>query len=551
MDEATRVLLVEDEPGDARLVMALLKQARFDRFEISVAIRLQEALERTRDLSFDAVLLDLSLPDSHGMETIRVFRREAPDLPIIVLTGLADREVGLQAMKEGCQDYLVKGHGDGETIARAVLHSIQRKRLESDLFRAKEEYRSLVDALPDAILLCTRNELLPVNEAARLLCRDVSHLRGREFPSLVASRDAAKVGTLIGEVLGGARRSGVVEARVRSCEGGLTEAEIVVLAVGHDSGPAAEVIVHDLTARREADHFRTLASTVFEGSAEAMIVTDASTRIRMVNAAFTEITGYRPEDVIGLTPHVLSSGKHSQEFYKEMWRTLLTSGHWRGDIWNRRKNGEVYVQRLTISAIRGYGGTVENFVGVFSDVTEQRQREDVARHRAFHDVLTGLPNRALLQDRLEQALTQARRRRGGLAVLFLDLDGFKPVNDQYGHQVGDELLRRVAERLRDHVRETDTVARIGGDEFVILLTNVTDRFSVDRAAGSILRALAQPVPVGDITVTVGVSIGIATFPEAGSDPAELIANADKAMYLAKRYGKGAYCHFPVEDDDVA
>ncbi|MBF0560568.1 MAG: diguanylate cyclase [Alphaproteobacteria bacterium] len=543
----TRVLLVEDDPGDAYLVVTSLRKVQFDRFDTTISDCLSLAIGCARSLPFDVVLLDLSLPDSRGMQTIRAFRQAAPDLPVIVLTGLEDRDVGLQALKEGCQDYLVKGRGDGETIARAILHSIARKQLENGLFRAKEEYRLLVETSPSAILVCTEDGVQLVNEAARQLCSTAAGLRGPKFASLVVSHDVSRLETLIRDVLRGMKRLGVVETQLHGGDGRMVEVEIVVLAVNHDSGPVAELIIHDLTARREADHYRTLASSVFDGSAEAMIVTDARTRVRLVNAAFTEITGYRSDEIIGQTPHLLASGKHSPEFYENMWNSLLTNGHWRGDIWNRRKNGEVYVQRLTISAIRGHEGTIENFVGVFSDVTEKRQEEDFVRQRAFHDALTGLPNRALMEDRLERAVTQAFRREGGLAVLFLDLDGFKPVNDRHGHRLGDELLRHVAGLLKRCVRESDTVARIGGDEFILLLTDIADCARVERIACSILQSFNQPISLDGITVSIGISIGIAVFPEAGTDPASLLANADKAMYAAKRQGKGVYCSFSKMD----
>lgn len=426
------ILLVDDNPGDARLVVALLDQTRLENVKIIMADRLATAVTLARDHPIDAVLLDLSLPDSHGIQTIRTFRRAAPELPVIVLTGLADRTVGVQALKEVCQDYLVKGQGDGETIARTILHSIERKRLETELLRAQKAYRLLVEASPDAILVCSENGVTLINEAARQLCRDVVQLRGRTFASLVAPHDVARVGALIADVICGTRRSGVVEARLHSCDGRTSDAEIVALAVDHEGARAAEVIIHDLSARQETDRLRTLAASVFDNSAEAMIVTDATMWVRMVNAAFTDVTGYQPEDIIGQTPRLLSSGKHPPEFYAAMWQAIATTGHWRGDIWNRRKNGEIYVQRLTISAVRSRNGAIENYVGVFSDVTEQRQMEDVIRHRAFHDALTGLPNRALLEDRMEQAVTQVSRLTSGLAVLFLDLDGFKAVNDQHG-----------------------------------------------------------------------------------------------------------------------
>lgn len=539
-----RVLLVEDNPADARLVRALLMWERSWSFDVSVVDRVSAAVQHVGTSPVDAVLLDLSLPDSQGMETVRVFRQAAPDVPVIVLTGLEDGDVGLQAIKEGCQDYLVKGQGDGGDIAKAIVYSIERKRLERELVRAKEQYRLLVDTSPDAILICTADDVRFVNKASRRLCNSPDlELKGREFAALVAPHDVPRVGALIKEVLSGTRQSGVIEAQLRACDGRLVEAEIVVLAIDNNGGRAAEVVIHDLAARHEADHYRIMAATVFNGSAEAMIVTDAETRVCMVNAAFTDITGYQPEEVIGRTPHMLSSGKHPPEFFAEMWRTLLESGRWRGDIWNRRKNGEVYVQRLSISVIRGHDGKVVNYIGVFSDVTQQRQKEDSVRHKAFHDALTGLPNRALLEDRLQQAMVQACRREGGLAVLFVDLDEFKPVNDRYGHRAGDEVLRYVARTLKACVREVDTVARIGGDEFVVVLTDVTEGTGVESIARLILDSLKQPLILDAATVSVSGSIGIAMFPGNGGDSACLLANADAAMYEAKRGGRGTYRFF--------
>ena len=226
----TRVLLVEDDPGDALLVETLLGRSRFDRFGVATAECLAQALNLAYDHPPDAVLLDLSLPDSSGMRTVRTFRQAAPDLPVIVLTGVEDRDVGIEALKEGCQDYLVKGHGDGESIARAILHSIQRKQLEAELVRAKEEnrlakeeYRLLVDSSPDAILVCTETEAALINHAARRLCHNGANLRGRPFACLFSPRDAPLVGALIRDILHGARESGVLEAHLRGSDGDMRE----------------------------------------------------------------------------------------------------------------------------------------------------------------------------------------------------------------------------------------------------------------------------------------------------------------------------------------
>jgi len=318
------------------------------------------------------------------------------------------------------------------------------------------------------------------------------------------------------------------------------EAELTVAAITHRGHPAAELFVRDITERKLAERQYRLTAAVFETTDEAMMVTDADNRIVTVNPAFERVTGYSAAEVLGETPHILSSGRHSPPFYSEMWNQLLGSGHWHGEVWNRRKNGEVYVQRVTLSLIRDAEGKLINHVGVFSDVTDEKQEAERIRYRASYDALTGLPNRSLLHDRLQQALAKAVREQGMLAVLFLDLDGFKPVNDRLGHLAGDQLLMAVAERLHGCVRESDTVARLGGDEFVIVLPDVAAPEDAAIVAGKVVQSLQEPFELEKATAQIGTSIGIALFPENGTTSEDLIAAADRAMYLAKQAGKARY-----------
>ena len=299
----------------------------------------------------------------------------------------------------------------------------------------------------------------------------------------------------------------------------------------------------DTTLSREHEEQRRLALTVFRNSVEAIVVTDAEERILSVNQAFTEVTGYAAEDVIGQTPRMLGSGVHSREFYQAMWRDLNILGAWKGEIEDRRKDGSLYPASLSISTVRDSNGRITHYVAVFSDITERKASEARIAYLAQHDALTGLPNRALLQDRLDQALAQATRQGKRIALMFLDLDRFKTINDSLGHVTGDKLLQRAAERLRQCVRETDTVSRQGGDEFIIVLTGIDLPDEAGRVAAKILDQLDPAFEVDGQQLRTSFSIGIALFPEDGASPESLMKNADTAMYHAKESGRNTYRFF--------
>ena len=279
-----------------------------------------------------------------------------------------------------------------------------------------------------------------------------------------------------------------------------------------------------------------LAKAIFLATDEAMLITDARQIILSVNPAFERLTGYSREEAVGQAPKMLSSGRHDAAFYSEMWETLLRDGHWRGEIWNRRKSGELYMERITISVLRDDRGQISNYVAVFGDITNSKLENDRLRHLVNHDSLTRLPNRVLLQDRIAQALAQAARNAGQAALLFLDLDGFKEINDGLGHLMGDRVLEAVAERLCRCVRDSDTVARLGGDEFVILLPIVKSLGDVQKLAAKMLAVVLEPVVFNESVAKVGVSIGIALYPGDGGDGQTLLAAADDAMYRAKHDG---------------
>ena len=294
----------------------------------------------------------------------------------------------------------------------------------------------------------------------------------------------------------------------------------------------------DITERHEREEALRLASTVILTMDEAVIVTNMRNEIISVNPAFTVITGYVADEVIGRSPKLLSSGAHSPKFYQDMWRQLAATGSWHGEICNRRKSGKLFIEWLSIKQVRDAQGLPTHCVAVFSDISERKASEARMQHLAHFDVLTELPNRALFSDRLRQALAKARRNKTRLALMFMDLDKFKPVNDQFGHQVGDLLLQEVARRLCSCVRrESDTVARIGGDEFVVMLPDLETVQAATLVAKKILDALNRAFDIGGHQIQISSSIGIAIFPDHGSDETLLLKRADAAMYRAKEGGR--------------
>lgn len=283
-----------------------------------------------------------------------------------------------------------------------------------------------------------------------------------------------------------------------------------------------------------------LAEKIFESANDGIVVTNVDGVIQMANPAFLKTTGYRLEELKGLTMRVLKSGQHDKLFYEAMWKTIKATGQWTGEIWNKRKNDELYPEWLSISAIYDDEGKVILYSSVCRDLSERLKLEEKIRHQAFHDALTGLPNRLLFQERLEKSLAAAKRTQKLLATIFLDLDGFKKINDTLGHDVGDLLLQVVAQRLLVSVRSSDTVARMGGDEFTIILTEMDKIEDAEAVAQKVLETVGKPFILNGHAIQVTTSIGISLYPQNGQDVQTLMKQADIAMYVAKGAGKNNY-----------
>lgn len=315
-----------------------------------------------------------------------------------------------------------------------------------------------------------------------------------------------------------------------------------------DGKPALIAIAQDIRERLIAEERQRLAASVFDNAHEGIMITDPAGHIVEVNSTFTELTGYTREEALGQTPDLLKSGHHEPAFYHEMWQKIAEDGFWRGEIWNRKKTGEIFVEQLTISTVRNPRGIITHYVAIFSDITLIKQHQQRLEHLAHFDALTQLPNRMLLGDRLQQAKAQAERNSRMLAVCYLDLDNFKPINDEFGHAVGDYLLIDVAQRLKTCVRGGDTVARLGGDEFVLLIGNLANLAECDHAMARVVKAIAQPFRVSQRLVNVSASIGVTLYPNDSADSDTLLRHADQAMYAAKQAGRNRYHLFDPESD---
>ncbi|MBB4264952.1 diguanylate cyclase domain-containing protein [Roseospira visakhapatnamensis] len=414
LGEGLTCLLIEDNLGDARLIQYLLDDADGARLSFTHVTSLAPALDLLRQESFDVILLDLTLPDSNGLETLEIVHRTRADIAIVVLTGIDATDIAIGAVQRGAQDYLVKGRGDGQLIKRSLLYAVERQRANQRLLLAEAAFRAI------------------------------------------------------------------------------------------DTG---------------------------------IMVTDAAGKVVRVNPAFCRVTGFENQEVVGTQSSLLRTGIHEAAFYEALWQQLRETGAWEGEIWTRRKHGEVTPEWLRINVVHDDSGGTAGYVAIFSDITFRRHAEQDLLRQATTDPLTGLGNRQLFQRLLASTIEQATRYQREAALLFLDLDGFKDINDSAGHAVGDTVLREVAARLRGAVRISDEVSRLGGDEFVVILPEVRNRDAAEAVATKLLQEITHPFDDVPTDRPLTASIGIAMIPDNGDTNEALIEAADAAMYAAKRSGK--------------
>lgn len=448
-------------------------------------------------------------------------------IPVSSLDEMGQLQVGINSMIEKIGT-LVTRHRRNEEELGAILNSISEGLIAIDthagIVRANANAQELLGVSTSAIGECHIKEYLP-------------ELATQKPPWEAVLIDGKSQQGVNFELVGldGERR--------------LMDMDCGPIRGTGDNITGAVLVLRDITQRKAAEDQLRLAANVFTHAREGIVITDAVGTIVNINKAFTQITGYQREEVIGKSTQILKSNCHEDDFYIAMLRSLVDQGYWIGEIWNRRKNGELYPEMLTISAVRDADGKTQQYVGLFFDITTQKAQQKQLEYIAHYDAVTHLPNRVLLADRLHQAMSHAQECEHLVAVVYLDLDGFKEVNDRYGHTLGDQLLLIIAQRMKETMREEDTIARLGGDEFVAVFIDLADTTDSQPLLKRLLAAVAQPVQIGGVKLQVSASVGVTFYPQMEDvDADQLLRQADQAMYQAKLSGKNRYHLFDAEQD---
>jgi diguanylate cyclase (GGDEF)-like protein/PAS domain S-box-containing protein len=444
-------------------------------------------------------------------------------------------------------------HGQFSGYIGSCLDIADRKRTEQSLIRQSEKNIALLQNASDGITIMDVNA--NVIEVSESFCVMLGYSRGELIGMNVSQWDCGfnskdELLNVVREQFAHPKRS-LFQTRHRRKDGSIYDVEISGYPIQLDGSMVLFNSARDITQRKRDEEKLQLAASVFTHAREGIMITDPDGTVIEVNDTFAEITGHCREEVIGQNPRILSSGRHDKSFYSVMWGTLTSKGHWSGEIWNRRKNGEVYAEMLTISEVRDENGNILRYVALFSDITANKEDQRQLEHLAHFDALTHLPNRVLLADRLQQAMLQAQRRGQIVAIAYLDFDAFKSINDRHGHEVGDKLLVALASAMKSTMREGDTLARIGGDEFVAVLIDLQSIESSVPLLTRLLEAASAPVQVDQLALQSSASVGVTFYPQAQDiDADQLFRQADQAMYQAKLAGKNRYHVFDAAQDST-
>lgn len=432
-----------------------------------------------------------------------------------------------------------------ESLAQILSNTLSRLEVTENLREARDFAENLITSASIIILvLDAEGRIQSFNPYFEQLSGyHLAEMRGEPWlEHFIPETDTPRIQGLLTAAAGGSFSQGVINPiRIRDGRELLIEWRNQPLCDKDGQTTGILAIGQDVTERKRIEEQLQLAASVFTHTQEGICITNAEGIIVNVNDAYTAITGYSREEAIGQAAAMRRSGHHSEEFYQAMLDEIVTQGHWHGEAWNIRKNGELYPELLTVNQVLDKQGQVSHFVCVFTEISAIKAYEEKLKQMAHYDALTGLPNRVLVADRLNQAMAQHERRGRFLAVVFIDLDGFKQVNDSYGHEVGDRLLAALAVQMRSALREGDTIGRLGGDEFIALLIDLEQKTDAIGLLERLLRAASEPVILDAIRLLVSASIGVSFYPQnEGLDAEGLLRQADKAMYEAKQAGKNRY-----------
>lgn len=543
------VLVVDDDPAMRLLIRESLEQADFTVAEAEDGLPALAAFEQLRP---DVVLLDVTMNDMDGFAVCTELRTIDGDegTPVVMVTGLDDVASINRAYDVGAVDFITK------PINWAVLG--HRVRYIVRASRAFNELRSSKDSLIKAQRIARlgnwdwdihNNHFAwsgEIYQTFGMSC-EASAATCEAFVRCAHPEDRDYIRTAFESVVAGEPQLDI-EHRVTGPDGRTRFVHQRGEASVDDSGRVTRLTgtTQDISERVQAEETLRLSANALENSAESVMISDANGRIVSVNKAFTTMNGYSAAQVIGKSPDFLRSDEHDPAFYAQLWDTVGKTGHWQGEIWAKRRSGEVYPQGISISQVKDKVGRSSHYVSVSSDISRYKQYEAQLAFLAHHDALTDLPNRFAFQTHLREALLRARRDGSVIALMFIDLDQFKIINDSLGHVIGDLLLKAAAQRLTGCVRQTDLVARLGGDEFVVVLNGVKGPQHAAKIADKLIDVLAEPFLVGGHELSISGSIGISCYPQDGADADVLLKNADAAMYRAKELGRNNYQFFRVD-----
>jgi diguanylate cyclase (GGDEF)-like protein/PAS domain S-box-containing protein len=581
LDDATapawKVLLVDDEKDIHAVLNLALRDMRVEGKPLQLldahsAAEAKQILAEHPDISL--ILLDVVMESElAGLNLVRHIRRDICNrmVQIVLVTG----QPGYAPQREVVTDYEIDGYRlKSELTADKIFVSVyvalrtykalreselQRQQVEAMaqvLSEKEQRLRSVVDTAPDAIIQVDASGLvIGWNEGAcHLFGYTADEMLGQSVNRLMPQRLNHAHDLAMARLRDGAppHLLGKVLELIGLRKGGSEfPIELVLGSWATSDGAHFSAVIRDVSERKRSESGLRLAASVYANSYEGIIICAPDKTIVDVNPAFTRITGYSRDEALGRTPKILSSGKHDTAFYQQMWTSIAQHDFWQGEVCNRRNNAELYTEILSLSVIRDSEGELQHYIGVFSDISLLKAHEEELYRIAHFDLLTGVPNRRLLLDRLSQALLRSRRTGRSVAVCYLDLDGFKVVNDRFGHAGGDKLLVEMTQRLRKVLRTDDTLGRLGGDEFVLLLTELTGPQESQLALDRVLAVIREPVEIDGQAVEVSASVGVTIFPADDADADVLLRHADQAMYLAKETGKNSYHFFdPVHDRQV-
>ncbi|MDP1679106.1 MAG: EAL domain-containing protein [Candidatus Nitrotoga sp.] len=542
-----RTLIIEDSEDDALLLTRYLQQTyELIYVRVDSADGLSQALQQGE---WDLVLSDHAMPGFDSFAALQIVQQSGRDLPFIIVSGAIGEDLAVAAIKAGAHDYLLKSNL--KRLIPAIERELQAAQARRTHFQSEQRFRATFEQAAVGIAhVGLDGRWLRVNHKLCVITGYTEEeLLTRNRPSITYPDDMPDELNSMQQLLAGEVPSSTKEIRYVRKDSSLVWVNLTWSLTRTSTGEPDYFIevIEDITERKEATERLRLFARIFDTINEGVVVTDADkNNIMFVNPAFTAITGYSATEAIGKNPRILHSGLMDKVFYDRMWQSIKKTGRWQGEITDRRKNGESYVEWLSISTMKDERGESSHYIAVVSDISERKAAEEQMVYIAQHDFLTGLPNRMMLHDRLTQAIAHAGREQRKVAVMFLDLDRFKAINDTLGHLVGDKLLKIVADRISSVARTSDTVSRLGGDEFAIMLPYIENTDDIATIAVKLLTSIAGPCVIDGNEIEVTTSVGISVFPEDGNDSESLIAHADAAMYQAKGNGRNNYQFFTHE-----